>query len=632
MNSESHDELCGDAMDTLECGAGPLCPPVLRHQRSSDLRYEELPPMFRSMALPAHGSSSSMVEDEDYDEPVYRSIAGVSALDLGDLAEHYVTDHALDDDYGYPCLMRQPVRQPTSWAHEAGPSAEFKEGPVYRGLPGRASLSALTNSAASCSSDAAPVVVPPASFVFELPPELLDMVLQLLTPWPDLFAAMACSRAWCDAARVNYANRRRTVPATPDALLAAVAGAWPGDTLLVAAGHHMLSSEIAVDKPLRLVGAPGAGPAVLHSTHHVLLRTRCSALVEDLTLLRLGDEVGYPNAVVYAEAGSLTMRGCRITCGGPAPSVEHALRVFHGAPAPGQPWQEPERPDAAGQGDASDDDRGQDPQSGLWVGAAARVHLSRSLILCCQGPGVKIYRGELEGEDNTIAFATRGANVVANGGKVLLVRNEIKGALGDGVSSWNNSQLRLEENRIHANSGAGIAINTGGGAVNITKNLVFDNCCSAVLFATSQTKQATLSGNDLERNAKGGVQGLHQVAGHRFLHQHRRRAGTEQPPHVQRATFAPPPLLPQPAEGPGLPGPSSPSSASLSDSAPSMASMELEPWPCGGVGHQPCPRRVVFCGAWRGRRPGRRAAPRCGTCHRSHDEGFWSEGCCMRLV
>ena len=643
MNSESHDELCDDAMDTLECGAGPLCPPVLRHQRSSDLRYEESPPMFRSMALPAHGSSSSMVEDEDYDEPVYRSIAGVSALDLGDLAEHYVTDHALDDDYGYPCLMRQPVRQPTSWAHEAGPSAEFKEGPVYRGLPGRASLSALTNSAASCSSDAAPVVVPPASFVFELPPELLDMVLQLLTPWPDLFAAMACSRAWCDAARVNYANRRRTVPATPDALLAAVAGAWPGDTLLVAAGHHMLSSEIAVDKPLRLVGAPGAGPAVLHSTHHVLLRTRCSALVEDLTLLRLGDEVGYPNAVVYAEAGSLTMRGCRITCGGPAPSVEHALRVFHGAPAPGQPWQEPERPDAAGQGDASDDDRGQDPQSGLWVGAAARVHLSRSLILCCQGPGVKIYRGELEGEDNTIAFATRGANVVANGGKVLLVRNEIKGALGDGVSSWNNSQLRLEENRIHANSGAGIAINTGGGAVNITKNLVFDNCCSAVLFATSQTKQvrvvdrqpassspacvsprprarertrlgsgeggaggplstpraprpapwlrtpegarahpllshvvqATLSGNDLERNAKGGVQGLHQVAGHRFLHQHRRRAGTEQPPHVQRATFAPPPLLPQPAEGPGLPGPSSPSSASLSDSAPSMASMEL---------------------------------------------------------
>lgn len=492
MQSESNDELSDDVMDTLDCGAGPLCPPVLRHQHSSDFRYDESPPIFRSMALPAHGSCSSMLEDEDYeDEPVYRSIAGVSALGLGDLTEAYATDHAIDDDYGYPCLMRQPIRPAHSWAHEAGPSAEFKEDPLYRGLPGKASLSALTNSAASCSSDAPAIVVPSASFVFELPPELLDMVLHLLTPSPDLFAAMACSRSWCDAARVNYVSRRRTVPATPDALLAAVASAWPGDTLLVAAGLHMLSSEIAVDKPLRLVGAPGAGPAVLHSTHHVLLRTRCCAFVEDLTLLRLGDEVGYPNAVVYAEAGSLTMRGCRITCGGSAPSVAHVMRVFDGAPAPGQPWQEPDRPDADGEGmGRSDEDRGgQDPQSGLWVGAAARVHLSGSLILCCQGPGVKIYRGELEAEDNTIAFASRGANVVANGGKVLLVRNEIKGALGDGVSSWNNSQLRLEENRIHANSGAGIAINTGGGAVNITKNLVFDNCCSAVLFATSQTKQ-----------------------------------------------------------------------------------------------------------------------------------------------
>ena len=60
----------------------------------------------------------------------------------------------------------------------------------------------------------------------------------------------------------------------------------------------------------------------------------------------------------------------------------------------------------------------QDPQSGMWVGAAARVRLSRSLVLCCQGPGIKIYRGELEAEGNTIAFASRGANVVANGGKV----------------------------------------------------------------------------------------------------------------------------------------------------------------------------------------------------------------------
>jgi len=191
-----------------------------------------------------------------------------------------------------------------------------------------------------------------------------------------------------------------------------------------------------------------------------------------------------------------------------------------------------------------------DPQSGVWVGAAARVRLSKSLVLCCQGPGIKIYRGELEAEENTVAFASRGANVVVNGGKVTLRGNEIKGALGDGVSSWNNSHLSLDANRIHANSGAGIAINTGGGAVSITRNLVFDNCCSAVLFATPQTKQATLSDNDLEGNVAGGVQGLHQVAGQRFLHQQRRRSDGAQ--HLQRTAFSPPPpLLPQPAQSHG---------------------------------------------------------------------------------
>ena len=76
------------------------------------------------------------------------------------------------------------------------------------------------------------------------------------------------------------------------------------------------------------------------------------------------------------------------------------------------------------------------------------------MILCCQGPGIKIYRGELRAEGNTIAFASRGANVVANGGRVKMLHNEIKGALGDGVSSWNNSHLSLDTNRIHANSGA----------------------------------------------------------------------------------------------------------------------------------------------------------------------------------
>lgn len=519
-----------ETFDDADADYPPLCPPPLRHQRSSDLRFDDSPPVYRSLAASSHHASvGSFAEDSYDDEPVYRSMATLSSLDLGVRA---VVDDEYDD-YGSKMPWGPPQQV-------ASTSVEWKEPPVYRGGHTRASLSALI---AAPGEDTTPISLPPPGFTFELPPELLDMVLCLLQPCPDLFAAMLCSRSWRDAAQFNYANRRQTVTAAPDALRRAVDCAWPGDTIVVAAGFHTLSSEISVDKPLRLVA--GVGTAVLTSTHHVLLRTRCSALVEGLTLLRLGDEVGYPNAVVYAEAGALTMRDCRITCGGGAPSPAHAMQVFDAVPTAGQPWLGAERPAVVGEEAVPAEDRGQDPQSGLWVGAAARVRLSNSIILCCMGPGIKIYRGELEAEDNTIAFASRGANVVANGGKVVMLRNEIKGALGDGVSSWNNSQLSLDTNRIHANSGAGIAINTGGGTVNITKNHVFDNCCSAVLFATSQTKQATLSENDLERNAAGGVQGLHQVAGHRFLHQQRRR--TPQVPHLQRAAFAPPPLLSQPA-------------------------------------------------------------------------------------
>jgi hypothetical protein len=117
--------------------------------------------------------------------------------------------------------------------------------------------------------------------------------------------------------------------------------------------------------------------------------------------------------------------------------------------------------------------------------------------------------------------------------------------------------------------------------VNITKNLVFDNNICGCLFATSQTKQAcaaarprpaaaplrsdlrepvarpggarsarsaqaNLSENVYERNAQGDVQGLHQVAGHRFLHQQRRRSGAQLP--LQRESFAPPPIMSQAAD------------------------------------------------------------------------------------
>jgi len=224
------------------------------------------------------------------------------------------------------------------------------------------------------------------------------------------------------------------------------------------------------------------------------------------------------------------MERCRVTCGGPATSVPQALQAFAGlgAPEPGAMWPTERTgtalatpaeasgsflaasapssglgqlglaPPLPAAGPNVHDERTQCPQSGVWVGAAASVELRGCTIACCMGPGVKIYRGRLLAQCNTIAFSSRGANVVANGGHVVLEGNSIQGANGDGVSSWNNSIMRIEHNAIHANSGAGIAVNTGGGSVTISNNSVFDNC-QAVLFATS-AKAATLRDNDFAGN------------------------------------------------------------------------------------------------------------------------------------
>ena len=62
----------------------------------------------------------------------------------------------------------------------------------------------------------------------------------------------------------------------------------------------------------------------------------------------MGDEVGYPNTVAFAEVGRLTMDSCRVTCGGDATSVEEALRAFDGALTPGQPLQRDESAEAVG--------------------------------------------------------------------------------------------------------------------------------------------------------------------------------------------------------------------------------------------------------------------------------------------
>lgn len=444
----------------------PLChQQAVGHRASSSDEFDDSSPVYRSFS--AYGSQ------ESYDEsPLHRSLeAGPSSL-------------MEDDD-----LMAEA--EPVYRSMNA--PAEFWSSPL-------STLASLPANCvpANCESVAAPPVAP---LDLLLPADLFDLVLCHL-PCPDLFTAMLTNRDWCEAAKANYAQRQIAVAAQPDALLECVQRAAPGDTLLLAAGLHMLSREVTIDKPLRLLAAHGFSPATVCSRAHVVVRTRSACRIEGLIVCRLGDGVGYPNTVVYAEAARLSMEDCRVTCGGIAASVEQALCVFDGLPRAGEAvgLQPPCPMDCA---DA--EDRGPDrPQSGVWVGSAAFVKLQRCIICATIGPGIKIYRGELEASFNTITNALRGANVVANGGRATLANNEIHGAVGDGISAWNNADITLQHNRIHSNSGSGLTVNSSGGQLCIANNQIFNNAKAAVSFVTSQPPQALLRDNQLE----GGIQGL----------------------------------------------------------------------------------------------------------------------------
>lgn len=312
----------------------------------------------------------------------------------------------------------------------------------------------------------------------------------------DLFAASRVSRAWRDAAMTSYAQRVVIVPTTAGALFQAAAQAEPGATLRLVPGMHHLSSELTVDRPLRILsdretervlgtwaapsacaarrqrrgddvvaaGASDSDEAVIVLMASGVVRTLCSTLISDVTLCRMGDPpVRYPNAVACAETGCLRMERCRVTCGGHATSVPEALQIFADAPAPGDVWSAPPGRPGGGDGDGSvsagaDAHGTPQPQAGVWVGAAASVELHGCMIVSCPGPGVKVYRGRLLAQGNTIAFSSS-ANVVVNGGHVVLEGNEIRGARGDGVASYNACQIRMHHNTVHSNRGYGVKLN-----------------------------------------------------------------------------------------------------------------------------------------------------------------------------
>lgn len=539
--------------------------PSLCHQRSFEQAdYED------TSWISSHGSHDAEPSgwDDHPDEPLYRSVGpyfSSAAAHTSSYTSSFAMSSAASTSScgestrsGELEFLNRSFTSKSSWDE---PTETFcpEHGFLHVSDP---RLSQRVSSRECESTGSLPGVVrpPQMGFVFELPIDLFDTVLGFLPCHPGLFAAMATCRSWRDAARINYRARQRRVPATPDALLDAVAASTPGDTLFLEPGRHTLSTELVLEHPLRLLGvhssaegensaasgdsaavcasrgerceAEGAAEgtaccgAVICSPQHVLLRTRCCSHLEGITLCRTGDEVGYPNTVAFAEVGKLTMDSCRITCCGDA-SVAEALRALDNAPTPGQPFgrdhetvsAQPTKAhldvesDEAGAHDGEGSALGR-PQTGIWVGAAASVFLRRNLIVGTAGPGIKIYRGELDAEENTIAFSGTGANVVANGGRVELRRNEIAGASGDGVSAWNGASMRIDSNRIHSNSGSGIAVNSAGGReMEITDNAVFNNSAAGLQFLKGQLPQAHVSRNAIEANGRDAQPAARGIGG-----------------------------------------------------------------------------------------------------------------------
>ena len=132
---------------------------------------------------------------------------------------------------------------------------------------------------------------------------------------------MAGNRYWREAASATYAHRTVSVPPVQDALLHAVANATPGDTLLLQPGMHLLTTELLIEKPLRL----GATNARRRRPRHELpvaaptQRPSCSTA----SPCRMGESEGHLNAI--AESASLSVEHCRIG-GGAAPTSSRRCR------------------------------------------------------------------------------------------------------------------------------------------------------------------------------------------------------------------------------------------------------------------------------------------------------------------
>ena len=312
-----------------------------------------------------------------------------------------------------------------------------------------------------------------------IPYELLDNILSFLSsPYPDLFNVMRVNKSWYDIGSDNYKQRIKLVDPTPDALALAVNSSCSGDTIMLKPGYHTLTQELSIELPLKLIGIESNIPVVISSRTYVMIRTRSQVYMNNLTLCRIGNEIGFPPAVVLAEISHLQIDNCRITCGGDICCPDLALLYAFKGHSASSVIQKLYRKHI-GKTTCSREfnmTRSQErPQAGLCVMIAASVLMNKCHISSMLGPAIKVYRGEFEAYDSVFEYSKRGANIIINGGKISLYRNVIRNSFCNGISSWSNSCVHMERNYIHSNNGIGIEINSEMKYVKMVDNRVVNN-------------------------------------------------------------------------------------------------------------------------------------------------------------
>lgn len=338
--------------------------------------------------------------------------------------------------------------------------------------------------------------------------DLLNLILTNLSCHPHLFNIMQTNKFWNYLSHNNYKQRHKYIEAKPDLLLHALDTASPGDTIILMNGIHMLSKELTINIPIKIQSIDKTIPSVICSNNHIVVRTCNTCYINSVTICRLGNNIGYPNAAIFAEVGKLYITNCRITCQNSISTIDEIINKFNLLPPPGKPFDLSHSNLYKYNKHNSIDDR---PQCGIWIGIAAYVFIQDSFIISTMGPGIKLYRGEAFVKNSTIAFSHKGANIIANGGKISLESNEILAAFGDGISIWNKTDLYLKNNSIHSNTNSGIANNSIGGKFLVTNNKIFNNTKCGIFFTTSKFDNQILNSNLIINNTTKYIVGFRKI-------------------------------------------------------------------------------------------------------------------------